>query len=112
MTVRSRLLACMLGCILARTAVAAAPLIDAVDTSDGERNVNVFVQLRCSAQYLGRDATDEGTSITVRLRPGADCGFAGFGIATERAASVGTSRIVTAVRIEETLPGEIALTVE
>lgn len=102
----------MLGCILARTATAAAPLIDAVDTSDGERNVNVFVQLRCSAQYLGRDATDEGTSITMRLRPGPDCGFAGFGIATERAASVGTSRIVTAVRIEETLPGEIALTVE
>ena len=38
----------------AAAAQIAGPLLDGVDSSDGERNVNVFVQLRCSARYLSQ----------------------------------------------------------
>lgn len=88
------------------------PLLDAVDSSDGERHVNVFIQLRCSAQYVGNTPRDRGTYVGVRLRLGLDCGSADNVRMSERAASGGGSAIVRAVRLEQTLPGEIELTIE
>ena len=39
-----------------------APLIEAVDSSDSGRNVNVYTQLRCGARFLGQkpQAPSEG----------------------------------------------------
>jgi hypothetical protein len=36
------------------------PLLDAVDSTDGERHVNVFVQMRCSVRYVGHAPQDRG----------------------------------------------------
>src|SRR5690349_3539281 len=88
------------------------PLLDLVDSSDGDRHVNVFAQLRCSARFLGQQPQDHGTSVTVRLRLGLDCGDAGSVRPSERSASGGGSSIVRGVRIEQTLPGEVELTIE
>ncbi|MEO8016678.1 MAG: hypothetical protein ABI769_02595, partial [Pseudomonadota bacterium] len=63
----------------------AGPLLDAVDSSDGERHVNVVVQLRCSGRYLSHRPQDHGSSVTVRLRLGADCGPADDVRTSERA---------------------------
>lgn len=88
------------------------PLLDAVDSSDGDRNVNVFVQLRCSAQYVGQNPQDHGTSVTVKLRLGADCGAEVANRMTERSAGGGGSSIVRGVRIEQTIPGEVEVTID
>src|SRR5882672_6664121 len=109
---RAWLCAALLMCAGTATAQIGGPLLDAVDSSDGERNVNVFVQLRCSARYLSQNPQDHGSSVTVHLRLGADCGPEITTRMTERAASGGTSTIVRGVRIEQMMPGEIELTVE
>lgn len=88
------------------------PLLEAVDSSDGEHHVNVFVQLRCTARLLSQTPRDTGTTVTVRLRLGADCGLADGTRPAERAPSGGASQIVRGVRIEQLLPGEAELTVE
>jgi hypothetical protein len=100
--------------LLCRTAAAqiGGPLLDGVDSSDGERNVNVFVQLRCSARYLSQNPQARGESVTVRLRLGPDCGPEISTRLTERSASAGTSTVVRGVRIEQMVPGEIELTID
>ena len=99
-------------CAGAATAQTGGPLLDAVDSSDGERHVNAFVQLRCSARLLGQTPQDHGTSVTVRLRLGADCGLGDSTRLAERAPSGGTSQIIRGVRIEQLMPGEAELTIE
>lgn len=89
-----------------------APLLEAVDSGDGERHVNFFAQLRCSARYLGQRPQERGTSVTIRLRLGPDCGPAGAAQPTERAPSGGGSSIIRGVRIEQLIPGEAELTVD
>ena len=110
-----RLPACatlLLGLSAVANSQGAGPLIEAVDSSDGERHVNLVVQLRCSAGFLGQTPQDEGSSVTVRLHLGRDCGADDPVRMTERAAGAGASRIVRGVRIEQTLPGEAELTIE
>ena len=84
------------------------PLLEAVDSSDVGRNVNVFAQLRCTARYIGHSPADGGSEVRVRLRLGPDCGAADR-IGSEQAPGVGASTVVRSIRIESTLPGEIEL---
>jgi hypothetical protein len=88
------------------------PLLDAVDSTDGERHVNVFVQMRCSVRYVGHAPQDRGDSVTVRLRLNPDCGPEIATRLTERAASGGSSSILRGIRIEQMMPGEVELTIE
>ncbi len=88
------------------------PLLDAVDSSDGETHVNVFVQLRCGVRHVGHSPQDRGAAVTVKLRLGADCGPQITTRMTERAASAGASSIVRGVRIEQMVPGEVELTID
>lgn len=96
-------------CAVAR---AAAPLIDAVDSSDVGPHVNVFLQLRCTARYLGQAPRDTGSAVTIRLRLGADCGPSSDVGMSESAASAGASAIVRGVRVEYPMPGEAEIRVE
>jgi hypothetical protein len=113
-SIERRVAACL--ALLALCAPAAAqvggPLLDGIDSTDGERHVNVFVQLRCSARYLSQNPQARGESVTVRLRPGPDCGTEIATRLTERAPGTGSSTIVRAVRIEQSIPGEVELTID
>ena len=109
---RAWLCAVALGACGTATAQLGGPLLDGVDSSDGERHVNVFVQLRCTARYLSQQPQERGTSVTVRLRLGPDCGTDITTRMTERAASAGASAVVRGVRIEQMVPGEVELTVD
>ncbi len=86
-------------------------LVEVVDANDAERNVNVLVQLRCSARYVTHGPTDLGASVSVRLRLGPDCGTGGS-VPSERPTIGGSSRLVRDVRLEEVMPGEVAITVQ
>ena len=99
-------------CVGSANAQIGGRLLDAVDSSDGERNVNVYVQLTCSARPISQNPRDNGASVTVRMRLGPDCGPEIGNRLTERSGSGGGSSVVRGVRIEQMMPGEIELTVE
>jgi tetratricopeptide (TPR) repeat protein len=82
-------------------------LIDTFDATDGERNVNIYVQFRCSIQYLSHAPLDFGSSVTIRLRPGVNCGAAPG--STERPLLSGLSTMVKSARLEEAVPGTYEL---
>jgi hypothetical protein len=93
-------------------AQAGAPLIEAVDSSDSGRNVNVYTQLRCGARLLGQRPQDTGSSVTIRLRLDADCGPNSELSGSERAPTGGGSPVVKSVHLDHTMPGEAELTIE
>ncbi|MFO1427956.1 MAG: SPOR domain-containing protein [Steroidobacteraceae bacterium] len=110
-----RLVIATLGLCAAADAAAQglARLVEVVDASQADRNVNVLVQFRCSARYLSHGPTDLGSSVTVRLRLGSDCGLAtGAPIPGERPSITGDTALLRSARLEEGMPGEVALTLE
>jgi tetratricopeptide (TPR) repeat protein len=86
-------------------------LVDVIDASEADHDVHVLVQLACSAHYVGHAPAESGDTVTVRLRLGPDCGQpAGGRWPAERPLVTGTSQLVKSARLEETMPGEIAIT--
>ena len=69
------------------------------------------MQFRCSARYVTHGPTDLGASVSVRLRLGPDCGVGGS-VPSERPPIGGSSTLLRAVRLEEVMPGEVAVTLE
>ncbi len=92
---------------LAAMAQVAERLIDTFDASDGERNVNIYVQFRCSILYASHAPLDFGSSVTIRVRPGVDCGAVPG--STERPMLSGLSTLVKSARLEEAGPGTYEL---
>ncbi len=86
-------------------------LVEVVDANEAERNVNVLVQFGCSARYVTHGPTDLGASVSVRLRLGPDCGT-GVSVPSERPPIGGNSRLLRSARVEEVMPGEVAVTLE
>ena len=105
------LLTALLACGVAR-AQSLQRLVDVVDANDAERNVDILVQLRCSAQYLSHGPADLGASVTIRMRLGADCGATGSSIGSELPPISGSSSIVRRARLEESGLGQISITLE
>jgi hypothetical protein len=88
-------------------------LVEVVDANEADRNVNVLVQFRCTARYLSHGPTDLGTSVTIRLRLGPDCGIGiGSPVMGERPPISGNTAVVRNARLEEGMPGEVSLTLE
>lgn len=89
-------------------------LVEAVDANDADRNVNIFVEFNCSIRYLSHLPADLGSSVTIRLRLGGDCGGAGgsLGLGSERPLLSGSSSFVRGARLEQLVPGEVSLTLD
>ncbi|MEZ5500647.1 MAG: hypothetical protein R3E77_14640 [Steroidobacteraceae bacterium] len=85
-------------------------LVDTVDVSAAERNVNIYLQFNCSLRYLSHSPADLGKEVTVRMRLGADCGTPQF-IGGERPPLVGGEDFVRSVRVEDSVPGEVLITI-
>ena len=114
MRVRGTLVALLAGALAwpsFATAQGLSRLIEVVDATDADRNVNVLVQFRCSARYVTHGPTDLGASVSVRLRLGPDCGTTGS-VPSERPTISGDSRMLRNARLEEVVPGEVAVTLE
>lgn len=86
-------------------------LVEVVDASTAERHVNVLVQFRCGARYVTHGPTDLSATVSVRLRLGPDCGSA-TSVPSERPPISGDSRLLRSARLEEVMPGEVAVTLE
>ena len=92
-------------------AFAQAPgrLVDLIEATPKERNVDVLVQFNCSVRYLTHSPLDLGSSAAIRLRLGPDCGAAPR---NEQAPILGDGGLLKRARVEESAPGEAMLTIE
>ena len=93
-------------------AQALSRVVDFVEASDGERNVDVQVQFNCSVRYQTHAPLDFGSSTSIRLRLGPDCGARAGGIGGEMPAIGGSSSLLRTARLEDAAPGEVTLALE
>src|ERR1700756_4362410 len=85
-------------------------LVDIVEVTDHDEQVDVTVQFNCSVRYITHLPASEGAEVRVQLQPLPDCGIVpGSQIASELPPVSGGAGIVTAVRVEGDVPGQITL---
>jgi tetratricopeptide (TPR) repeat protein len=82
------------------------PLVQVIDTDQREDHADISVQFACSMFYMGNAPINHGSSTRIRLRLGPDCGAP---ITPELPFVGGGGDLVTAARLESTVPGEVTL---
>lgn len=98
----------------AGAAFAQAPLrlVDAVDVSPRDGNVDVAVSFNCSVRYLGHDPASEGESVRIRLLGEADCGPSLEALGTGLVPGAATSpEYLRGMEVAPVVGRELALTV-
>jgi tetratricopeptide (TPR) repeat protein len=87
--------------------------VDIVDVADHEDQVDLTVQFNCSVRYVTHLPASEGAELRVQLQPLPDCGILPGGqIAGELPPVSGGEGIVTAIRVEGDVPGQITLMIQ
>jgi SPOR domain len=85
-------------------------LVDIVEVTDHDEQVDVTVQFNCSVRYITHLPASEGAEIRVQLQPFPDCGIApGVPVASEIPPLSGGGGIIAAVRVDSDVPGQITL---
>ncbi|HEY6923822.1 MAG TPA: SPOR domain-containing protein, partial [Steroidobacteraceae bacterium] len=85
-------------------------LVDIVEVTDHDEQVDISVQFNCSVRYVTHLPASEGSEIRVQLQPFPDCGIPpGRPIASEIPPISGGGGLVTAVRVDSDVPGQITL---
>ena len=88
----------------------AGRFVDIVEVSDHDDQVDLTVQFNCSVRYITHLPASEGAEVRVQLQPLPDCGIVpGSQIASELPPVSGGAGIVTAVRVDGDVPGQITL---
>jgi tetratricopeptide (TPR) repeat protein len=84
--------------------------VDIVELSDHDDQADIVVQFTCSLRYITHAPTSEGTELRVQLQPLPDCGVSpGSQIAGELPPTSGGASIISAVRVESDIPGQVTL---
>jgi hypothetical protein len=88
----------------------AGRFVDIVEVTDHEDQVDLTVQFNCSVRYITHLPASEGAEVRVQLQPLPDCGIVpGSQIASELPPVSGGAGIVTAVRVDGDVPGQVTL---
>jgi tetratricopeptide (TPR) repeat protein len=86
-------------------------LVDVIEVSDREGQVDVTVVFSCSMRFVTNLPASEGKEVHIQLVPLSDCGVNTFGqIPSEMPPLSGSAGIITAARVESVAPGQITLT--
>lgn len=84
--------------------------VDIVEVTDHEDQVDLVVQFNCSVRYITHLPSSEGPELRVQLQPLPDCGvIPGTQVLGELPPVSGGAGIVSAVRVEGDVPGQITL---
>src|SRR5690242_9168552 len=87
-----------------------ARFVDVVEVTDHDDQVDITVQFNCSMRYIAHLPASEGTEVRVQLQPLPDCGVApGSQIPGELPPLSGGNGIVSAVRVDGDVPGQLTL---
>src|SRR5690242_8899176 len=85
-------------------------LVDIVEVTDHDEQVDITVQFNCSVRYITHLPASEGAEIRVQLQPAPDCRIApGVPVPGEIPPMSGGGGIIAAVRVDSDVPGQITL---
>jgi hypothetical protein len=85
------------------------PLVQFVDTDERDDHADISVQFACSVRYISNTPLNHGSSTTIRLRLGPDCGSLVNAFPAELPPVGGGGQLVTGARLESIVPGEVSL---
>jgi tetratricopeptide (TPR) repeat protein len=85
------------------------PLVQVIDTDERDDHVDISVQFSCSVRYMGNTPINHGSSTTITLRLGPDCGSLVNAFPPELPLVGGGGQLVTGARVESFVPGEVTL---
>src|SRR6516165_1861560 len=110
-TVMGLLAALGMGAASAQMPTAAQRLVEVIEVSDRDGQVDLTVVFNCSMRFVTNLPASQGTEVHIQLVPLADCGVSPFGqIPSEIPSLSGGAGIITAARVESLAPGQITLT--
>src|SRR6516165_6555425 len=90
---------------------AAQRLVDVIEVSERDGQVDLTVVFSCSMRFVTNLPASQGTEVHIQLVPLSDCGVSPFGqIPSEIPPLSGGAGIITAARVESLAPGQITLT--
>jgi tetratricopeptide (TPR) repeat protein len=85
------------------------PLVQVIDTDERENHADISVQFACSVRYISNAPISHGSSTSIRLRLGPDCGSLVNSFPAELPLVGGGGQLVTGARVESFVPGEVTL---
>jgi tetratricopeptide (TPR) repeat protein len=104
-------------CATAPTAAVAAilsglplgPIVQLIDTVESTDHADISITFACSVRYVTNTPVSHGSSTTITLRLGPDCGIQAGAIPPELPLVGGGGQLVTGARVDSVLPGEFTL---
>jgi tetratricopeptide (TPR) repeat protein len=85
------------------------PLVQVIDTDERDDHADISVQFACSVRYIANTPVSRGSSTSIRLRLGPDCGGLLNSFPPELPLVGGGGQLVTGARVESLAPGEVTL---
>src|SRR5579864_6079670 len=85
------------------------PLVQVIDANERDDHVDISVQFSCSARYISNTPISHGSSTTITLRLGPDCGTLLNVFPPEVPLVGGGGQLVTGARVDSVVPGEVTL---
>ena len=85
------------------------PLVQVIDADEREDHVDISIQFSCSVRYISNTPMSRGTSTTITLRLGTDCGSLLNVFPPEMPLVGGGGQLVTGARVDSYVPGEVTL---
>jgi tetratricopeptide (TPR) repeat protein len=85
------------------------PLVQVIDANERDDHVDISVQFSCSARYISNTPISHGSSTTITLRLGPDCGSLLNVFPPEVPLVGGGGQLVTGARVDSVVPGEVTL---
>jgi len=90
-------------------AVPLGPLVQFIDTQEREDHADISIQFACSVRYVTNTPVSHGSSTTITLRLGPECGNQFSSIPPELPLVGGGGELVTGARVDSIVPGEFTL---
>ncbi len=85
------------------------PIVQFIDTQELEDHAEISIQFACSVSYVSNTPVSRGSSTTIKLRLGPDCGTQLGPRPPELPVVGGGGHLVTGARVDSMVPGEITL---
>ncbi len=85
------------------------PIVQLIDAQEREDHTDISIQFACSVRYVTNAPASHGSSTTITLRLGPDCGTQLGTIPPELPLVGGGGSLVTGARVDSVVPGEITL---
>jgi hypothetical protein len=85
------------------------PIVQFIDTQDLGDHTDITIQFACSARYVSNTPTSHGTSTTITLNLGSDCGPQLGPLPPQLPLVGGGGHLVTGARVDSLVPGQITV---